>query len=102
VRFILTRRNTRNGLAYREDPTILAWDLINEPRCETWKVSTWPHSSLPGVEQQFASCRRKINRSIEVHSSCALAHVRQCCSMWYPPVSMRCSVTQARRSLFSP
>ena len=38
MRFILTRRNTRNGLAYREDPTILAWDLINEPRCETWKV----------------------------------------------------------------
>lgn len=38
VRFILTRRNTRNGLVYREDPTILAWDLINEPRCETWKV----------------------------------------------------------------
>ena len=42
VRFILTRRNTRNGLAYREDPTILAWDLINEPRCETWKASSGP------------------------------------------------------------
>lgn len=38
MRFILTRRNTRNGLVYRDDPTILAWDLVNEPRCETWKV----------------------------------------------------------------
>lgn len=38
VRFILSRRNTRNGLLYSEDPTILAWDLVNEPRCETWKV----------------------------------------------------------------
>lgn len=21
---------------YRDDPTIIAWNLINEPRCETW------------------------------------------------------------------
>lgn len=24
------------GKKYKEDPTILAWNLINEPRCETW------------------------------------------------------------------
>jgi hypothetical protein len=45
VRFILERRNSRNGRLYSEDPTIFAWDLINEPRCETWKVRS-PASQL--------------------------------------------------------
>lgn len=27
------RVNTINGRLYSEDPTILAWNLINEPRC---------------------------------------------------------------------
>lgn len=24
---------------YRDDPTIIAWNLINEPRCESWLAS---------------------------------------------------------------
>ena len=28
----LHRRNTYNGRVYKEDPTIMAWDLLNEPR----------------------------------------------------------------------
>ena len=28
----MNRRNTINGRLYKEDPTILAWDLANEPR----------------------------------------------------------------------
>eukprot|EP00803_Ostreobium_quekettii_P003958 evm.model.scf_299.3 EVM.evm.TU.scf_299.3 scf_299:18512-30111(+) len=35
---IANRKNTANGMLYKEDPTILAYDLINEPRCETWRV----------------------------------------------------------------
>ncbi|GAX85334.1 hypothetical protein CEUSTIGMA_g12751.t1 [Chlamydomonas eustigma] len=31
---ITLRRNTFTGLLYKDDPTILAWDLVNEPRCE--------------------------------------------------------------------
>ncbi len=27
-------RNTLNGRLYKDDPTIFAWDLINEPRCD--------------------------------------------------------------------
>ncbi len=42
VRYIIGRRNSRTGQLYRDDPTILAWDLINEPRCETWKVRCIP------------------------------------------------------------
>lgn len=33
VKTILTRENTINGRVYSEDPTIMAWNLLNEPRC---------------------------------------------------------------------
>ena len=29
---ILCRRNMYNGRLYKEDPTIFAWDILNEPR----------------------------------------------------------------------
>ena len=42
VKYTLTRRSTLTGRAYKDDPTIMAWGLLNEPRCETWKVL--PHA----------------------------------------------------------
>eukprot|EP01025_Chloroclados_australasicus_P061239 TRINITY_DN801_c1_g1_i1.p1 TRINITY_DN801_c1_g1~~TRINITY_DN801_c1_g1_i1.p1 ORF type:complete len:974 (-),score=120.79 TRINITY_DN801_c1_g1_i1:2457-4940(-) len=33
VRNIVHRVNTYNGIKYLDDPTIMAWNLINEPRC---------------------------------------------------------------------
>ncbi|XP_058101029.1 mannan endo-1,4-beta-mannosidase 2-like [Magnolia sinica] len=30
---VLTRKNSITGIEYRNDPTIFAWELINEPRC---------------------------------------------------------------------
>lgn len=33
IKVVLNRVNTINGRRYLEDPTIFAWDIINEPRC---------------------------------------------------------------------
>jgi len=35
VQVLTSRVNTINGCKYSEDPTIFAWDLINEPRCNS-------------------------------------------------------------------
>ncbi|KAI4339891.1 hypothetical protein MLD38_024777 [Melastoma candidum] len=54
VKTVLTRRNTITGIAYMDDPTIMAWELINEMRCVSDKsgktVQAWVSEMAPYVK----------------------------------------------------
>ncbi|KAI0492893.1 hypothetical protein KFK09_027169 [Dendrobium nobile] len=56
VKTLITRYNAQTGVAYMNDPTIFAWELMNEPRCPSdasgrtiqlaWKGFMGPHHLL--------------------------------------------------------
>jgi mannan endo-1,4-beta-mannosidase len=38
IQYLVNRRNSYNDMLYRDDPTIFAWELANEPRCwDDWR-----------------------------------------------------------------
>jgi mannan endo-1,4-beta-mannosidase len=74
LRYFTSRVNSISGVAYRDDPTIFAWNLLNEPRCTGcgWAMTEWvtemaqymkaidPHHMVTVGEEGFYSstCER--------------------------------------------
>lgn len=54
---LATRINTLSGRAYRDDPTIFAWELANEPRCDSQALcdrhtlSSWAKRMSDGLRE---------------------------------------------------
>ncbi|XP_072970382.1 mannan endo-1,4-beta-mannosidase 5-like [Typha angustifolia] len=57
VKSVLTRVNTITKMAYRDDPTIMAWELINEPRCH----SDYSGRTINDWVQEMASYTKSID-----------------------------------------
>ncbi|KAK7263951.1 hypothetical protein RJT34_31551 [Clitoria ternatea] len=54
VKRVLTRINTITKTAYKDEPTIMAWELINEPRCQVDSsgktINEWIQEMAPYVK----------------------------------------------------
>ncbi|KAK6925712.1 Glycoside hydrolase, family 5 [Dillenia turbinata] len=61
---VITRINTITGVAYKDDPTIMAWELMNEPRCQADSSG----KTVNGWVQEMASYVKSIdsNHLLEV------------------------------------
>ncbi|OVA11611.1 Glycoside hydrolase [Macleaya cordata] len=57
VKRVLTRFNTVIKVAYKDDPTIMAWELINEPRCEI----DYSGRTVQGWVQEMATYTKSID-----------------------------------------
>jgi Endo-beta-mannanase len=53
---VITRQNTLTKIAYRNDPTIMAWELANEPHCDN--VTT---SLLTNWVTEMSSCIKELD-----------------------------------------
>ncbi|PON95166.1 1,4-alpha-glucan-branching enzyme [Trema orientale] len=57
VRKVLTRINTLTRIAYKDDSTIMAWELMNEPRCQ----ADYSGKTVNGWVQEMASYVKSID-----------------------------------------
>eukprot|EP00891_Asterochloris_glomerata_P004449 jgi/Astpho2/4449/Aster-00059 len=51
---VTNRNNTVNGITYRNDPAIFAWDLMNEVRCECYPTTLYP--APPMIPECLPEC----------------------------------------------
>ncbi|GAA0144346.1 hypothetical protein LIER_04821 [Lithospermum erythrorhizon] len=59
VQKVLSRMNTITGVAYKDEPTIMAWELINEPRC----VVDYSGKTIHAWVQEMAGYTKSIDRN---------------------------------------
>ncbi|KAI3946306.1 hypothetical protein MKW98_010430 [Papaver atlanticum] len=57
VKRVLTRFNTITKVVYKDDPTIMAWELMNEPRCQADSTG----KTVQGWVQEMATYTKSID-----------------------------------------
>ncbi|CAM8995870.1 unnamed protein product [Rhodiola kirilowii] len=57
IQRVMTRINTITGIAYKDDATIMAWELMNEPRCQ----ADYSGNTLNGWVQEMATYVKSID-----------------------------------------
>lgn len=55
VGMLLNRVNTYTGIAYKNDPTIMMWELANEPRCQSDPTGNTLHSWIDEMAAHIKS-----------------------------------------------
>jgi hypothetical protein len=90
INHILTHKNTLTGTSYVDDPTILAWDIINEPR------TTDPNNLAPWVNDISSYVRNLDSNHLitvgidkpvidsSVRDICAIKNITVCSIHLYP------------------
>lgn len=67
VEHLVTRKSQLTGLAYRDDPTILGWELANEPRCKNTSSfdsdEGWDHTTLTSWALEMSSFIKSLDRN---------------------------------------
>lgn len=59
VKAIVTRKNSLSGVRYSEEPAIFAWELINEPRCDSNSSSSLLQSWITEMAAYVKSLDQK-------------------------------------------
>ncbi|MCB9709225.1 MAG: cellulase family glycosylhydrolase [Myxococcales bacterium] len=61
ISYVINRRNSINGRIYREDPSIFAWEISNEARCEVavCQEAEDKNNSLPQWARRMSEAIRK-------------------------------------------
>jgi len=62
---LVLRKNTRSGVLYRDDPTIFAWELANEPRCTSSDEFGPPENCRPATVTEWAAEMSSYVKSID-------------------------------------
>jgi mannan endo-1,4-beta-mannosidase len=67
ISHLLNHVNPRTGLAYKDDPTIMTWELANEPRCKGSGLYPQSTSCTTGTLTEWADTMTGYIKSIDRH-----------------------------------